>query len=98
MITVLDNAYLRKAQEIPAYNIKHQKILYLLLHEKKYYEKGDLLPLANNNLEELDKTLELLEKAGLIKTEGWLVKITDHNQLFGEEMEEKMRVNMRKLK
>jgi len=92
MLSVIDNAYLRKAQENTTFTIKHQKILFMLLYQKKYYEKGELLGLTNNSLEELDEILNDLEKIGIITIEGWLVKITDHTQLFGEEIEEKTRI------
>ncbi len=85
MLTVLENAYIRKAQENPKLTIKHHKILYTLLHDKKYYEKGELLHLTNQSLEDLDELLTDLTKTGLITVEGWLVKITDHTKLFTEE-------------
>jgi hypothetical protein len=98
MFTVLDNAYMRKAYENPKITIKHQKILFILLHEKKYYEKGELLGLTNNSLEELDELLLDLEKTGLITVEGWLVKIADHTKLFAEEIKEKSIVRTRNKK
>ena len=81
ILSVLDNAYLRKAQEHPSFNPIHQKILLILMHEKKYFEKGELLCVAGHSLETLDEALAQLEKAGLIQTEGWLVKLIDENAL-----------------
>ena len=82
MLSVLDNAYLRKAQEHPKYSPLHQKILLFLMHEKKYYEKGELLCLANHSLELLDEALTHLEKMKLITVEGWLVKLVGETGLF----------------
>ncbi|MEI7961914.1 MAG: hypothetical protein WCI04_06280 [archaeon] len=82
MLSVLDNAYLRKAQEHPYYSPTHQKILLFLMHEKKYYEKGELICLANHSLETLDEALNQLEKEKLITIEGWLVRLVGETGLF----------------
>jgi hypothetical protein len=84
MLTVLDNAYLRKAQEHPNYSFTHQKLLFILLTEKKYYAKDELLCIANYNLNKLEKTINDLEEIGIVKQEGWLVKITGEEQLNQE--------------
>lgn len=84
MLTVLDNAYLRKAQEHPNYSFTHQKLLFILLTEKKYYAKDELLCIANYNLNKLEKTINDLEEIGIVKQEGWLVKITGEDQLNQE--------------
>jgi len=81
MLSVLDNAYLRKAQEHPDFSPIHQKILFLLMHEKKFYEKGELLCVAGHSLETLENALNELEKMELIKTDGWLVRLIDTNAL-----------------
>ena len=82
MLSVLDNAYLRKAQEHPYFSALHQKILLFLMHEKKYYEKGELLCMAGHSLETLDEALTQLEKAKLVEVEGWLVRLVGETRLF----------------
>ena len=81
MLSVLDHAYLKKAQEHPNYSPLHQKILFILLHEKKYYEKGELLTFTHNSLETLDETLADLQKLKILIIDGWLVKLADTIQL-----------------
>jgi len=101
MLSVLDNAYLRKAQQHPRYSPTHQKILFFLMHEKKYYTKDELLCLTNNSLETLEETLSHLEKTRIIKTEGWLVRLADLNDLcetIEEPETEKIRAKTRKSK
>ncbi len=100
MFSVIDNAYLRKAYENQKITIKHQKILFILLHDKKYYEKGELLGLTNQSLEELDELLIDLEKTGLITVEGWLVKIADHAKLFStiDEEPQKIKITQKRTK
>jgi hypothetical protein len=84
MLSVLDNAYMRKAQEHPNYSFTHQKLLFILLTEKKYYAKDELLCIANYNLNKLEKTINDLEEIGIVKQEGWLVKISGEDQLNQE--------------
>lgn len=95
MLTVLDNAYLRKAQEHPNYSFTHQKLLFILLTEKKYYAKDELLCIANYNLNKLEKTINDLEEIGIVKQEGWLVKISGEEQL-NQEICSEIRIAKRK--
>ena len=88
MLSVLDNAYLRKAQEHPNYSFTHQKLLFILLTEKKYYAKDELLCIANFNLNKLEKTIKDLEEIGLVNQEGWLVRICGEERLNQEICEE----------
>lgn len=81
MLSVINNAYLRKAQEHPNYSFTHQKLLFLLLTEKKYYSKDELLCICEYKLNKLEKTIKDLEEIGLIKQEGWLVKINGEEEL-----------------
>ncbi len=87
-ITVLENAYLRKAEEISSYNETHKKILLFLLHEKKHFYKNELLCFANFCEQKLDKALKELEKSGTIKTEGWLVSLQEQQKLEEKIVEE----------
>lgn len=80
MISVINNAYLRRAQSHPNYSFTHQNLLILLLTEKKYYAKDELLCLAEYNLNKLEKIIKDLEKIGVIKQEGWLVKIVSEEE------------------
>jgi hypothetical protein len=84
MLSVLDNAYLRKAQEHPNYSFTHQKLLFILLTEKKYYAKDELLCIANYNLNKLERTINDLEEIGLVNQEGWLVRICGEERLNQE--------------
>ncbi|MDD3160129.1 MAG: hypothetical protein PHQ98_04130 [Candidatus ainarchaeum sp.] len=77
----MQNAILKKSQKCKNFSECHERLLFLLLTEKKYYTKDEILCLANYNLKELDKILDDLEKNGLIKIEGWLVKINDEEQI-----------------
>jgi len=77
MLSVLENAYFKKAQELPNFNQTHQKILFMLMHENKHFTKHELLCFANYDEEKLDNALRELEQTKTIKTEGWLVKIND---------------------
>jgi hypothetical protein len=81
MLSVLENAYLKKAQEHPNYSQLHQQLLLALLTEQKYYAKNELLFFTNYCESKLDKVIKELESTGTIKTEGWLVKINDYNHL-----------------
>ncbi|MFA6064550.1 MAG: hypothetical protein WC746_01785 [archaeon] len=81
MLSVLENAYFRKAQEHPNFSQTHQKILFALLTEQKYYAKNELLLFANHCEKKLDTAIKELESTGTIKTEGWLVKINDYETL-----------------
>jgi len=94
-LTVLENAYLRKAEEISTYNETHKKLLLFLIHEKKYFQKDELLCFANYCENELNKTIKQLEKTGIIKTEGWLVKLNEPQKLeetIIEELKEKIKL------
>lgn len=81
MLSVLNNAYLRKAQQHPKYSYAHQKLLFILLTEKKYYTKDELICIADYKLNKLNKIINDLEEIGLVKQEGWLVKITGEEEL-----------------
>ena len=81
MMTVLDNAYFKKAQEHPNFGQVHQKLLFWLLYDKKYYSNHELLCLTNYNEKQLDQTISDLTQTGTIKTEGWLVKIVESENL-----------------
>ena len=87
-LTVIENAYLRKAEEITTYNETHKKILLFLLHERKHYYKNELLCFANHSEHKLEKTLKELEKTGTIKTEGWLVSLQEQQKLEEKIIEE----------
>ena len=84
MFTVLEHAYYLKVSSFPRHNETHDKILFALLHEKRYFSKEELLCFANYNEELLEKTILDLEDIGVIKSEGWLVKIREN--LFEEEI------------
>lgn len=89
MITVIQNAYLKKIQNCETYSEKHKHILFLLMNEKKYFEKGELLSLTQNNQKELDDILEELAQVGTIILEGWLVRlkpIEEFEQFFLKEI------------
>lgn len=81
VLTVLENAYLRKAEELDTYNESHKKIILFLLQHKQYFTKDELLCFANYCETKLDKTLKDLEKATLITTEGWLVKLQEQEKM-----------------
>jgi hypothetical protein len=81
VLTVLENAYLRKAEEINTYNESHKQIILFLLNNKQYFTKDELLCFTNHCETKLDKTLKELEKATLIKIEGWLVKLEERQKL-----------------
>jgi low affinity Fe/Cu permease len=87
-ITVLDNAYLKKAEQHESYSDLHKKILYLLLNEDKHVTKHELLTLANYCEEKLDKAIKELEETGTIQTQGWLVKLTHYETLVEKLVEE----------
>jgi hypothetical protein len=87
MLTVIENAYYRKISIHPNHSETHKKVLFALLHEKKYFAKDELLCFANYDEKMLDRTILDLEDVGLIKTEGWLVKI---NEIHFEEEAEKL--------
>jgi hypothetical protein len=90
MITVLDNAYLKKAEQHDSYSDLHKKILYLLLNEDKHFTKHELLILANYCEDKLDKAIKELEETGTIQTQGWLVKLTNYETL-GEKLAEEIK-------
>ena len=85
MLTVLENAFYKKVSSSTNHSETHTKILLALLCEKKYFAKDELLCFANYDEEILEKTILDLEDIGVIKTEGWLVKIREN--LFEEEAE-----------
>jgi predicted transcriptional regulator len=84
MLSVLDYAYLRKAQQHPNYSTAHEKILLILMHQRRHYTKEELLCITNHNEKKLDKTLQELEEIGTIIIEGWLVRLTDMETLVKE--------------
>ena len=77
-LTVLENAYFRKASMHPNYTELHQKILFVLVHEKKYYQKDELFCLAGGDEKKLDKAIADLEEIGLVNSEGWLVRLNGY--------------------
>ena len=83
MLTVLENAFYKKVSIFKEPGETHKKILLALLCEKKYFSKEELLCFANYDEELLERTILDLEDIGVIKTEGWLVKIREN--LFEEE-------------
>ena len=87
-LTVLENAQHKKISFHPNYSEAHKKVLLALLHEKKYFSKEELLCFVNFDEELLEKTILDLEDIGVIKTEGWLVKIREN--LFEEEAEQRL--------
>ncbi len=84
MITVIQNAYLKKAEMHPNFCETHKRILFVLTHEKKYYAKDELFCLANYNEKELDKAIKDLEETGTIISEGWLVRLKDFEEFNKE--------------
>lgn len=80
VLTVMENAYLRKAQEHPGFSEVHKKILFLLTHEKKYFTKDELFHIANQK--EIERALTDLKEKGLIQIDGWLVKIIDYEKII----------------
>ncbi len=80
-LTVIENAILKKAEELKTYNETHKKIMLFLLENKQYFTKDELLCFASYSENKLDKTLKDLENATLIKTEGWLVKLQEQQKL-----------------
>ncbi|HNV01194.1 MAG TPA: hypothetical protein PKK60_02080 [archaeon] len=77
VLSVIENAYLRKAEEISSFNETHKKLLLFLLHEKKHYTKAELSCFANYCESRLDKVLKDLERASLIKISGWLISLEE---------------------
>jgi len=88
MITVIQNAYIRKIEEHKNYSKIHKQILFALLNEKKYFTKDELLCFSNFNQVELDTSLDDLNQAGLITLEGWLVRLKDVEDFNKEICEE----------
>jgi hypothetical protein len=82
VLTVLENAYLKKAEEIPNYNETHKKLLMCLINEKKYFQKNELLCFTNYCEQKLDKIIKDLEKTGLIQTEGWLIRAKQQQEII----------------
>ena len=93
MISVLDYAYLRKAQQHKNYSPTHEKILLILMHQHRHYTKEELKVTTNGNEEKLEKTLKELEEIGTIIVEGWLIKLADKETLFKEIIGENCRLN-----
>lgn len=85
VLSVIENAYLRKAEEISSFNETHKKLLLFLLHEKKHYTKEELLCFANYCEPKLEKVLNDLERASLVKVNGWLVGL-EEEQLMTKEI------------
>jgi hypothetical protein len=77
MNSVLQNAYFRKAQENNNFCEIHQRILFVLTQEKKYFTKDELLCFSNYNIKILDQVLTDLAKSKTIFVEGWLVRLID---------------------
>lgn len=84
VLSVIENAYLRKAEEISSFNENHKKLLLFLLHEKKHYTKEELLCFANYCESRLDKVLKDLERASLIKINGWLISLEEERVMTQE--------------
>jgi hypothetical protein len=80
VLTVMENAYLRKAQEHPGFSEIHKKILFLLTHEKKYFTKDELFNIAKQR--DVEIALIDLKEKGLIQIDGWLVKIVDYDKIL----------------
>jgi len=77
MNSVLQNAYFRKAQENNDFGEIHQRILFVLTQEKKYFTKDELLCFSHHNINLLNKVLQDLEKSKTIMLDGWLVRLID---------------------
>jgi predicted transcriptional regulator len=88
MLTVIQNAYLKKALKHNDFCEIHQNILFVLIHEKKYYTKEELLCLANYNYSLLEKALKDLEELKIIIVDGWLVRLKDFQEFNKEICEE----------
>lgn len=77
-LTVLENAYLKKIENLPRFSESHKKIFFVLAHEKKYCTREELLPCACYNEAFLNRALKDLEKLGVVSVEGWLVRLADY--------------------
>jgi len=82
VLTVLENAYLKKAETHPNYSKIHESLLLALIHENKHFAKNELLCFANYNEKKLDKAIKELENTGTIITKGWLVKAAEKEELL----------------
>jgi predicted HTH transcriptional regulator len=77
-LTVLENAYLKKIENLPRFSESHKRIFFVLAHEKKYCTREELLPCAGYNENSLNRAIKDLEKLGVISVEGWLVRLADY--------------------
>lgn len=80
-ITVIQNAYLRLAEQNPNFSEIHKKLMLFLLHERKHYTLQELLCFANYCEDRLVSAISDLESEGLIRKEGWLVSLADQSAL-----------------
>jgi len=81
MITVIQNAYLRFAEQHPNFSETHKKIMLVLMHERKHYTLEELLCFANFREDDLNTALDDLQCVGLVRKEGWLVSLADQSAL-----------------
>jgi len=88
MLTVLQNAYLRLAEKHPEFGESHKKIMLLLICEQKHYTRDELKCFANYSETRLEETLADLKELGLVKTDGWLVRLSEEEALEREIVEE----------
>jgi hypothetical protein len=84
MNSVIQNAYFRKAEENNDFCEIHKRILFVLIQEKKYFTKEELLCFSNYDQKTLDKVLNDLETSKTIITEGWLVHLQEFNEFQKE--------------
>jgi len=82
VLTVLENAYFRRAEAHPNFSESHKRVLSLLIHERKYFTKDELFLLVNYSEKKVNKTIKDLEEQGLIETEGWLVRLANYELIF----------------
>jgi hypothetical protein len=80
MLSVMQYAIFKKSESCRNYSEAYKRILSILITKKQYFTKNELLFLVKCEAD-LDKILNDLKKAGLIKLEGWLVKINDEEKI-----------------
>ena len=71
---------------------RRKRILFVLIQEKKYFTKEELLCFSNYDQKTLDKVLNDLESSKTIITEGWLVHLQEFNEFQKEICEELLEI------
>ena len=80
VLTVIENAYLRKAEEHPNFSEIHKKILFLTSHKKSYLTKDERFHIACQK--DIDEALNDLKEKDIIIIEGWLIKLRDSDSFI----------------